>query len=72
MVDKPTEPSVNDIPDVELLRRAIGSIRKSRREGAGQPRWSAVSDRFGLGSTYSQQLCRRFGFNPFDMVRNTQ
>lgn len=64
------EHSVNDIPDVELLRRAIGTIRRSRSPRYGQPLWAAVAIRFGLGSTFAQQLCRRFGFDPSEMVRH--
>ena len=52
--------SVNDIPDAELLGRAVRHCRPTLHE----PRWSIVSKRFGLGSTYSVQLCRRFGMDP--------
>lgn len=48
-----------DIPDDELLRRAVKSC-----EQKGQLRWSTVSERFALGSTYSAQLCLRFGIDP--------
>jgi hypothetical protein len=46
---------VNDIPDPELIRRVIQYLSK---------KWDAVSTHFCLGSTYSMQLCRRFGFDP--------
>ena len=55
--------SVADIPDADLLRRVVRSIahnRPRRKEFA----WAAVSEAFGLGSTYSMQLCRRFGLDP--------
>jgi hypothetical protein len=53
--------TVDDIPDDELLRRAVrGAARKKSRV----PAWSAVSAAFALGSTYSAQLCRRFGIDP--------
>ena len=58
------EHSVNDIPDVELLRRAVGR----RGHGRKEPRWVRVMDRFSLGSTYARQLCRRFGFDPDEKV----
>jgi hypothetical protein len=49
--------TVYDIPDEKLIERAIRNVR-----GRGRvPRWSAVADQFGLGSTYSAQLCARFG-----------
>lgn len=52
--------SVSDIPDHELIHRALMSIRPTRT----QPRIEGVMARFGLGSTYAYQLCRRFGFDP--------
>lgn len=60
---------VNDIKDEELLGR---SVRECRR-GRGRAKvilWSKVSDRFALGSTYSMQLCRRFGLDPDEMVKD--
>ncbi len=60
------EASVNDIADVELLGRAVRGCR-ARLTGKS-PRWVGVSDTFGLGSTYSRQLCRRFGVDPDEMV----
>jgi len=55
--------TVFDIPDAELLRRVVLHVsrtRKRRKEFA----WAAVSDAFGLGSTYSAQLLRRFWLDP--------
>ncbi len=57
------ERTVADIPDEELLRRVVRSIarnRPRRKEFA----WAAIHEAFGLGSTYSMQLCRRFGLDP--------
>jgi len=63
------EPSVNDIPDDELLGRAVRNCaHATKRPGAGRPRWSVVSDHFALGSTFSAQLCRRFGLDPEERV----
>lgn len=59
---------VNDIPDTELLCRAVRSFRPVKRSG-GVPRWEAVSRIFMLGSTYSAQLCRKFGMDPDERVR---
>lgn len=56
--------SVNDIPDSELLRRAVGRKGHGRKE----PRWVRVMDRFALGSTYARELCRRYGFDPDEKV----
>jgi hypothetical protein len=61
--------TVADIPDDELLRRAVITCRDhSRRKGEKHPRWTAVMDAFLLGSTYSHQLCLRFGLNPDEEV----
>lgn len=63
------ERSVADIPDVELLRRAVLSARPyGRRRLSQQPKWVAVMDCFALGSTYATQLCRRFGIDPDEKV----
>lgn len=61
--------TVDTIPDTELLRRAVGQCRdRLSRKGEKHPRWVAVMDTFLLGSTYSHQLCRRFGLDPDEMV----
>jgi len=62
-------PDVNDIPDNELLQRVIRNLHKRGRSREKVPFWWIVSDRFALGSTYSFQLCRRFGLEPEEMVR---
>lgn len=59
------EPSVNDISDAELLGRVVRHKGRGRRK---EPRWVIVMDRFLLGSTYSRQLCRRFGCDPDEKV----
>lgn len=62
---------VNDIADAELIRRVIADALRLPRSPRARtvPLWQKVSDRFCLGSTYSAQLCRRFGFNPDQEVR---
>lgn len=61
--------TVADIPDAELLSRAVKSCRdNSRRKGEKHPRWIAVVATFALGSTYAHQLCERFGLNPNEEV----
>lgn len=59
--------SVSDIPDEELLRRAVHNARCHKSRGKHM-RWVAVSDVFLLGSTYSYELCRRFGVDPDGLV----
>jgi hypothetical protein len=61
--------AVNDIADDELLRRAVAA--QQRGSGRGKvPLWAKVSATFSLGSTYSAQLCRRFGFDPNKQVKS--
>ena len=50
------------ITDEDLLRRAVTCARPHRNLEA--PRWVAVRDVFGLGSTKATELCRRFGLDP--------
>lgn len=60
--------SVNDIKDEDLIGRAVRECRRGR----GRQKiilWSKVSDRFALGSTYSIELCRRYGLDPDEMVK---
>lgn len=57
------ERTVASIPDDELLRRVVRHVvrnRPRRKEFA----WAAVAEAFALGSTFSMQLCRRFGLDP--------
>lgn len=56
-----------NISDDELLRRAVLNARgpKSRLKCW---RWVAVMHTFVLGSTYAQELCRRFNFDPDEYV----
>ena len=62
--------SVSDISDDELLQLAVMNSRaRGSRKGVQHPRWTAVMDVFCLGSTYSQQLCRRFDLDPDEMVK---
>lgn len=66
--------SVSDIPDAELIRRAIDALRPlvplaPLARGRTVPLWSKVSVRFCLGSTYAEQLCVRFGFDPDEQVK---
>lgn len=63
------EGTVADIPDEELLRRAVMMARNPKAFVQGkQPRCIGVMHAFMLGSTYSAQLCRRFGLDPDEMV----
>jgi hypothetical protein len=64
----PEDPSgVREIPARDLVKRALMNVptvwTRDRRE-----RWSAVSYAFGLGSTYSIELCRNFGLDPHEQI----
>jgi hypothetical protein len=57
---------VTDIPDADLLRRVLRGLRNTH---AGRPqRWVVVSEVFGLGSTYSRELCRLFDLDPDEVL----
>jgi hypothetical protein len=56
-----------EIPDAELVARAIAS---SRSRSQSKQRWVAVMHIFCLGSTSAQALCKRFGFDPDEEVPN--
>jgi hypothetical protein len=51
----------------ELLARAVRAARGTSR-GAVQ-RWVATKNAFGCGSGVANALCRRFGFDPDEMVK---
>lgn len=66
---KPLTGTVADIDDVTLLARAVRSARGNYNKRVAHFRWVAVSHAFGLGSTYSCQLCERFGLDPYEEVK---
>jgi hypothetical protein len=62
--------SVDDIADAKLLERAVRGARSTHKDRrVKHPRWTHVADVFSLGSTYSCQLCRRFGLDPDELVK---
>lgn len=61
--------TVDSVADTSLLARAVRNARaRSARKGQKHPRWVAVADAFALGSTFSKQLCARFGMDPDEEV----
>lgn len=62
---------VYDIPDNELLNRVLRSLQNRGRGREKLPLWAIVGDKFALGSTYSFQLCRRFGLDPEQIVKRS-
>lgn len=56
---------VSEVSDEDLVKRAVRNARP-REIGIEVPRWSAIGEAFGLGSTYSIELCRRFGMDPHE------
>lgn len=66
--NRPATGTVADYPDEDLLRRAVCNLAPRARR---QPAWARIGDVFALGSTYSKQLCRRFGIDP-DTGKTTQ
>lgn len=59
---------VASIQDKELLERAVRGCRARHTVLKTHPRWVAVMEVFALGSTYSAELCRRFGLDPDEQV----
>lgn len=57
--------TVADIPDSELVERAV---RNAHHERPAAPRWVQVMSAFALGSTYAKQLCARFWLDPEEVV----
>lgn len=51
---------------LKMVERAVRNARPHRTTEA--PRWVAVMDVFGYGSTTSTELCRRFGLDPYEKV----
>jgi len=51
----------------ELIRRAVRAASGTHRRGT--QRWIAMKDAFGCGSGVAHALCRRFGFDPDEMVK---
>lgn len=67
----PEEPfMLHELTAVKLLERAVRNARdRSARKGVKHPRWVAVMSAFALGSTYSCDLCQKFGLNPDEEVK---
>jgi hypothetical protein len=59
---------MNGLPysDHELVQRAM--MNMANRSHADQFRWVIVRDTFGFGSTMAKVLCKRFGFNPDEIL----
>lgn len=58
--------TVASIPDDHLLKRAVELARPKTLRG--EVRWHVVGKVFGLGSTFSQQLCARYGIDPDALI----
>ena len=64
-VNQPPPRNVSSISDDELVRRAVHTARPR----CGALRRDEVMTRFMLGSTFAEQLCVRFGVDPFETGR---
>lgn len=51
----------------ELLRTAVRMVTGTSRRGT--QRWVAMKDAFCCGSGVAHALCRRFGYDPDEMVK---
>lgn len=62
--------SGQDYQPLAMVERAVRNARPHRTLPA--PRWVAVRDVFGYGSTTSVALCRRFGLDPYEDVQGVR
>lgn len=69
MSDYTYPPGINMPPDNVLLFYAVCNAMPVRKVRNGVPRWVAVMDTLQLGSTYSREICARFGLDPDEKVR---
>lgn len=53
--------------DERILWGVVANAGRLKTDGT-QPRWAAVRDATGLGSTLAAELCGRFGFDPDELV----
>ncbi|KAB0489797.1 hypothetical protein EIY72_03715 [Pseudomonas vancouverensis] len=51
----------------ELIRTAVRMVTGTSRRGT--QRWVVMKDAFCCGSGVAHALCRRFGFDPDEMVK---
>ncbi len=59
-----------DYSHAALVERAV---RNARPQGYGKsPRWVAVREVFGWGSTTSQHLCLEYGLDPNEMLQGCE
>jgi hypothetical protein len=63
------EPFLHTLTAVDLLDRAVRNARSRKHGRLKHPRWVGVADAFALGSTYSQELCRKFDLDPDELVK---
>ena len=59
-----------DYTPLAMVERAVRNVRPHNT--CDMPRWTAVRDVFGYGSTTSVALCRAFGLDPHERVRGIQ
>lgn len=53
---------------LEMVERAVKNA--TPRDIYDCPRWVAVREIFGYGSTTSAQLCRHFGLDPHELLKS--
>lgn len=57
-----------ELTESDLLESAVRAVRGSRRNTL--PRWALVRDAFCVGSGVGTALCRRFGFDPEEILKS--
>lgn len=56
-----------EFSEQELIGRAVRAASGTHRQGT--QRWVAMKAAFGCGSGVANALCRRFGFDPDEVVK---
>jgi hypothetical protein len=60
-----------EIKERELIERVVRNVKgpSKYRSKYGTARWVLVRDAFGCGSGVANALCREFGFDPDENLR---
>lgn len=59
---------LHELTAEQLVERAVCNSRPPNRIDVRSFRWESIQKTFGLGSTYSRDLCVKFGLDPYEVV----
>jgi hypothetical protein len=60
---------LHEISAADLVERAVRNARP--RGPRAMPRWACIKEAFGLGRTYSADLCWQHGLDPDESIPGT-